>query len=173
MNLKALVEAIVFASRGITPERISKITGRDVVEIKKALEEIKNDFSSEDHGVELAEIDGYFRFYTKPAYSDYVSKITRRRFDKLSDSQLEVVAILLVNGPLTKAELDSFRGRDSSAILSSLHKMGVVRRKRKGRSYLYELSKSFKEVTMIEETLKRVLEDSLKEASDNQDPSQI
>ena len=162
MNLKALVEALVFASRGITAERISRITGEDTEKVKKVLKEIMEEFSSENHGVELAEVDGYYRFYTKPIYSDYVSRITRRRFDKLSDSQLEIVAILLVNGPLTKAELDSLRGRDSSAILSSLHKMGVVRRRRKGRSFLYDLSKSFKEVTMIEETLKKVLEDELK-----------
>ncbi|HIP91958.1 MAG TPA: SMC-Scp complex subunit ScpB [Thermotoga sp.] len=165
MNLKALVEAVIFASRGITAERISSITGKSVEEIRKVLEEIKNEFSSEDHGVELVEIDGHYRFYTKPIYSDYVAKITRKRFDKLSDSQLEIVAILLVNGPLTKSEIDSFRGRDSSAILSSLYKMGVVRRKRKGRSYLYELSKSFKETTMIEETLRKFLEKSLKKDS--------
>ena len=69
---------------------------------------------------------------------------------------MEIVALLLLSGPLPKSEIDAFRGKDSSNVLSSLQKMGVVRKKRHGRGFLYQLSPSFVESAMLDEMLKEV-----------------
>ena len=65
MKEKALVEAVIFASRGITIRRLSKITGIDEERLKSTVQSIERDYSSKDRGIELREIEGRYRFYTK------------------------------------------------------------------------------------------------------------
>lgn len=156
MQLKAAIEALIFASNGITLEKLIRILEKDPEEIKRALEELKKEYEGEAHGVVLKEVNGRYRFFTKPEYADFVSRLSGRKYRNLTDTQMEVVALLLISGPIPKSEIDAFRGKDSSAVLSSLQKMGVIRKKRKGKSYLYQLSPSFVESTMLDEILKEV-----------------
>jgi len=154
MELRAAVEAVLFSSNGISAEKISEVLGVSIDDVLQILEELRREYEKPSHGVSLREVEGKYRFYTKPEYVEYVSKVSKRKFHKLSDSQMEVIALLLVSGPLSKNDVDSFRGKDSSAVLSSLQKMGIVRKKRVGRTYLYHLTRSFLESTMLEELVK-------------------
>jgi len=150
---KAMVEAIVFASKGISLKRLAKLVGVDEDAVRSILEELMKEYSSEDHGVELREIDGVYRFYTKRGLADVVGKSLRRNFTKLTSNQLEVVVIIAMNGPLTRAEIDEMRGKDSSNVVRKLHGMGVLRRRRKGKKILYDLSRPFKESSIYERIL--------------------
>ncbi|PLV59217.1 SMC-Scp complex subunit ScpB [Thermotoga sp. KOL6] len=158
MNLKAAVEALVFASNGITLEKLSRILEREERDVQKVLEELEKEYESPMHGVVLKNVGGKYRFYTKPEYATLISKVSRRKYRNLTEVQMEVVALLLLSGPLSKNEIDSFRGKDSSAVLSALQKMGIVRRKRAGKSYLYQLSPSFIESTMLDEMMREISE---------------
>jgi len=105
---KALIESIIFASRGISKENISTLTEIPLEEIELLINEIKEDYSSENHGIELREIEGYLRFYTKPQFSSIVSKVAKRRYlGSLSPSQLEIAIFLAVRKQATKLEIDS------------------------------------------------------------------
>ncbi|MCD6550819.1 SMC-Scp complex subunit ScpB [Thermotoga sp.] len=156
MHLKAAIEALLFASNGISSERLARVLEVDEEKVKEVLEELVKEYKRSEHGVILREVAGKYRFYTKPEYADLVSKITRRKYKNLTETQMEIVALLLLSGPLPKSEIDAFRGKDSSTVLSSLQKMGVVRKKRHGRGFLYQLSPSFVESTMLDEMLRDV-----------------
>ena len=156
MNEKALVEALIFASKGITLKKLSRITGIEEKRLEEIISSIKTFYESEDRGVELREVDGEYGFYTKRDYGDYVEKLLGKRFTKLTPQQLEVVVIIAMKGPLTKSEIDSSRGKDSSNIIRTLHRMGVLRRRRKGKRILYDLSKPFKESALYEEIMERL-----------------
>ena len=73
MQLKAAVEALILASNGITLERLVRILEKEPEEIKRALEELKKEYENEAHGVVLREVNGRYRFFTKPEYADFVS----------------------------------------------------------------------------------------------------
>lgn len=62
MQLKAAIEALIFASNGITLERLIKILEKDPEEIKRVLEELKKEYEDEAHGVVLREVNGRYRF---------------------------------------------------------------------------------------------------------------
>ncbi len=156
MNERAVVEAVIFASRGITLKRLKKVTGIDEDSLKEIIKEIQKDCEKESSGVELREVEGRYRFYTKKIYSDYVEKVTRKKYSKLNESQLEVVVIIAMNGPLPKREIDRMRGKDSSTVIRSLREMGVISSRRKGRSVLYNLTRGFKQSSIYEEIVSMI-----------------
>lgn len=158
MKLKAMIEALIFAARGMTLERLAKVTESDVGTVTKVVEELEKEYNSEDHGVELKKVGDVYRFYTKPEYSQIVGKVTRTFYTKLSSSQMEIIAAILLNGPSTMQMLNELRGKDSSAIVRSLHKSGVLVRKKQSNTYVYHLNESFKDFLMIEGVLDQMTE---------------
>ncbi len=160
MNEKAAVEAVIFASKGITLKKLKKITGIEEESLKKIINDIYEECSKDDKGIELREVEGRYRFYTKKEYSDYVEKVTRRKYSKLNENQMEVVVIIAMNGPLSKKEIDQMRGKDSSAVIRSLREMGVVSRKRTGRSVLYNLTRGFRQSSIYEEIVSMIRGDA-------------
>lgn len=161
MNLRAAVEALLFASRGMTLKRLSKLLEVNEEELLQIVEEIEKDYLREEHGVELKKLGDVYRFYTKPEYAQLVVKATSLRTVKLTSSQLEIVAAILLNGPLTVAALNEIRGKESSHLVRALHKAGVITRKKKGGKYVYDLSKSFREAMAVENVLGQGAEHSV------------
>ncbi len=166
MNLKAAVEALIFASKGITAEKLAEFLKISVDEVGRTLEELSSEFDSEEHGVELKKVGDVYRFYTKAEYAQLIQSVSRSIYAKLSASQLEIVAILMLNGPSTLQTINELRGKDSSVLVRSLHKMGVLTRKRQKNSFVYNLSDNFKDLLMIEE-----VPGSLAEHSQSSTPS--
>ncbi|MFN3284540.1 MAG: SMC-Scp complex subunit ScpB, partial [Pseudothermotoga sp.] len=111
LKLKAMIEALIFAARGMTLERLAKVTENDVGTVTKVVEELEKEYNSEDHGVELKKVGDVYRFYTKPEYSQIVGKVTRTFYTKLSSSQMEIIAAILLNGPSTMQMLNELRGK--------------------------------------------------------------
>lgn len=156
LNKQALVESLLFSSRGLDADTISKVTGLTPAEVRSIIERLKEVYSAPEHGVELKEIEGFFRFYTKPEYARYVSKVAKRRnLGALSTAQLEIVVFLANRKQATKLEIDGLRGKDSSALLRQLLSAGVVKRRKSGRSYVYALTEAFRDESMIEELLRQ------------------
>jgi len=153
---RALIEALLFASRGITLEQLAHISGLNEDEARKILDELAEEYKKPSHGVELKEIEGFFRFYTKREFSDWISKVARKRhLDSLTPAQLEIAIFLAVKKGATKAEIDSMRGRDSANLIRQLLSSGVVKRRKVGRGYVYSLTETFKDESMIEELIRQ------------------
>ena len=159
-KLAASVEAAIFASKGISLRKLCRIFKIKEGEMLNVIEKIKEEYSKELHGIELREIDGKYRFYTKKEFGNIATKAAGKSFSKLTSSQLEIVVILIMHGDLSRKEIDQIRGKDSSNILRSLVEMRVLRRKRKGRSVLYTFTRSFKESSIYEELSYSIRSDS-------------
>jgi len=153
LNLRAMVEALIFASRGITLKKLSHLLKVKEEELLQIIEEIEKDYLKEEHGVELKKLNDVYRFYTKPEYAQFVVNATSLRTVKLTSNQLEIVAAIVLNGPLTIAAINEIRGKESSHLVRSLHKAGVLTRRRKAGKYLYDLSRSFRDMIAIENVL--------------------
>ena len=157
-NLKhiSLIEALIFASRGISKSTLLELTEISEDEINEIIGYLKEKYASEEHGIELKQIEDYYRFYTKPHFSDVVSKVAKRRnLGSLSPSQLEVAVFLAVRRQATKLEIDSMRGKDSSNLVKQLLVSGVIKRRKLGRTFVYSLTDTFKDESMIEELIRQ------------------
>ncbi|ABR31151.1 transcriptional regulator [Thermosipho melanesiensis] len=151
----AIIESLIFASKGIQKEKIleiAQVSEKDFDDIVKILEQKYN--LNNESGIELRNIDGFFKFFTKKKYAIYIEKIIKRRsLNTLTTSQLEIVILLASKKKATKRQIDEIRGKDSTNILKQLLMSGVVKRRKSGRSYIYSLTDTFKEETFIEELL--------------------
>ena len=79
-NLSALLEAIIYLAD--EPIRLDQIrrTLRQGIPIKKLEQEIeilREKFSRPEHGIELREIAGGYRFSTKPEHHDALKKFVK------------------------------------------------------------------------------------------------
>lgn len=120
-----LVEAILFASSDpVTTETLAKQfpDGTNILEI---LYELKKLYAP--RGVNLVETDGQWSFRTALDLSERM-KITRHPRRKLPRAAAEVLAIIAYHQPVTRAEIESIRGVETSkGTLDILLELGWIR----------------------------------------------
>jgi len=156
----AKLEAMLFATkRGLTVTDLSRALNVTADELEELLQSLRERYSSSDHGVEPREFGGRWRFYVKPVYIEYVSKVRRVYPRRLSPSQLEVLAAVAVKGEATRAEIERMRMKDSSEQLRELVKLHLLTRKKRGRAFVYRLSPEFYEYFQVED-LSELLSDA-------------
>lgn len=150
MNKCSIVEALIFSTnRGLDLTQIAKFTDFPKSEIESILQEISEKYEDESHGIRLKRIGQKFGFFTKEEHAEYVEQLVRRPIEKLTPSQLEVLAIVAKNGKSTKTQIELVRGKDSGNQLLELMLSGLLKRKRikaPGRPYAYTVTENFFEI---------------------------
>jgi segregation and condensation protein B len=120
-----LLEAILFASaEPLSVEVLQQQLGNGA-DIPALLKELKAHYAQ--HGVNLVQIDGLWSFRTAPDLAGLM-KITRRPRRKLPRAAAEILAIIAYHQPVTRAEIESIRGVETSrGTLDILLELGWVR----------------------------------------------
>ena len=158
-ELPAVIEALIFAStEPLSLPMIKEVFERQGFEfsdavIRKALHKIEQDWSSSFKGVgqglELAHVAGGYVFRTHPKYGFVVRTLLQEKPQKLTTSQLEVLAIISYRQPVTRTEIEEIRGVDSSSAMRRLLGIKLIKILGKsqgiGRPLLYGTTKQFLE----------------------------
>lgn len=120
-----LLEAIVFASgEPVTMDVLSRQFDESV-NVPELLVALKAHY--QDRGVQLVEIDGQWSFRTAVELSPHM-KITRQPRRKLPRAAAEVLAIIAYHQPLTRGDIESVRGVETSkGTLDLLLELGWIR----------------------------------------------
>ncbi len=151
-NLSALLEAIIYlADEPIRPEQIRRTLRRGISlkTLKQEIEALREKFSRPEHGIELREIAGGYRFSTKPEHHDALKKFTRSLVPatRLSLAGLETLAVIAYRQPITVPEILEIRGVQASGVIKTLLDRGLVtvagRKEVIGRPILYKTSRAF------------------------------
>lgn len=155
LSKRAVVEALIFAAKsGIDPRKIASVVGLKLNQTMLLIEEIEKTYNDQNHGVTIKAVNGKLRFYTKAEIQTYVSRIYTRPIVSITDTQMEVLAIVALKGPLVRNDVELIRGRSSQGQLLELSKMGLIgKRKSKlpGRPYLYRVSKKFYDLFQLDD----------------------
>lgn len=124
-ELAALVEALLLvAPEPPTIADLSSAAGVKPDEIERALEVIGE---QECRGVIVQRHGDHVQLTTAPRFSKTVrSFLGIDREVRLSTASLETLAIIAYRQPVTRAEIESVRGVDSSGVLSTLHARGLI-----------------------------------------------
>src|SRR6476661_2143353 len=159
MSLKAQLEAIIYAVE--TPITVNQIIDlvkdssgiADATELRsevlRALTELKVEYSTDAHGIEIREIAGGFRMSTKPEQHDLVRGFAKSLKPpiRLSLPALETLAVIAYKQPVTVPEISEIRGVDSSGVIATLLDRKVIttsgRKDVVGRPILYKTTKEF------------------------------
>ena len=150
-TLKALIEAIIY----VAPEPVSldailrTLEGEERARVKSKLEELTADFQQAQHGIQIREVAGGYKFFSKPEHHEVVRKFVKslRPPMRLSKPALETLAVIAYRQPVTLPEIDEIRGVDCGGVIHTLlEKKLVVTAGRKnvvGRPILYRTSRDF------------------------------
>ena len=151
-SLAKLLEAALFASpRPIATDELAALDPEaSPAGLQAALEELREHYDVDGHGVELVELAGGWQVLTRPEYTEAIERAQMAvRPTRLSAAALETLAIIAYRQPLGRAEIGEIRGVDVGAVLKSLHERGLIdvvgRSEALGRPLLYGTTPLFLE----------------------------
>ncbi len=123
-NLR-LLEAVLFASgEPVSLDMLQNQVGKDV-EVMALLDLLKEQYT--ERGVNLVTIDGTWSFRSAPDLADRL-KITKHPRRKLPRAAAEVLAIIAYHQPVTRPEIESIRGVETSrGTIDLLLELGWIR----------------------------------------------
>jgi segregation and condensation protein B len=150
-TLKALIEAIIYvAPEPVSLEALLKtLEGEERERVKGRLEELVADFQQAQHGIQVRQLAGGYKFSSKPEHHEVLRKFVKslKPSMRLSKPALETLAVIAYRQPVTLPEIDEIRGVDCGGVIHTLmEKKLVVTAGRKnvvGRPILYRTSRDF------------------------------
>ena len=121
-EVKALIEAILFAC-GRPVEMKELITTLELPEedIIKVLENMKNEYSCKNRGIELVKVENGYTLCSKKEFYDYIHPLfDNRAKPNISNAAMETLAIIAYNPKITRAEIEAIRGVNSDGTIYKL-----------------------------------------------------
>jgi segregation and condensation protein B len=157
ITLKQIVESILFVSDGpLTLERLYGILEEfEREEVRAALAEITADCNSGRRAIELVQVAGGYQFRSRSEFADYIRRLKKLKPTRFSPSALETLAIIAYRQPVTRSEIEYFRGVDSGGVLKSLLDKKLVRIIGKkdipGKPLIYGTTREFMETFSLKD----------------------
>jgi segregation and condensation protein B len=150
--LAKLLEAALFASnRPLALEDLRTLDpDATPAAVAAALDELREHYDVDGHGVELTEQGGGWQVLTRPEYTEAIERAqVASRPSRLSAAALETLAIVAYRQPIGRAEIEEIRGVGVGSLIKSLHERGLVdvvaRGEGLGRPLLYGTTPQFLE----------------------------
>lgn len=150
MDLLGVLEGLLFivGDEGLTLEQMSSILEIDKDTAKDLLMRLKETYEDSKRGLRIRFLGNAFKLSTKEEHKPYYQKLfSSSESSSLSQSALEVLAIIAYNEPITRVEIDAYRGVSSDYVLRRLLAKGLVKEAGKssmpGRPNLYKTTHEF------------------------------
>ncbi len=110
--------------------------------------ELQEEYEKEGRGIRVREVNKSFQFVTAQENAGYIERLcTPVKQRKLTQSALEVLAIIAYKQPVTKGEIEAIRGIKCDRIIDGLQKKDLVgevgRSTGVGRPILYGTTDAF------------------------------
>lgn len=148
---RAAIEAIVYvADEPVTAEQIAAVLGevsRD--QVLSELRLLQQEYSQDGRGIEIREVAGGFKMFTKPEHHDLVRRFVKSLTPplKLSLPALETLATIAYRQPITVPEILAIRGVQGAGVIKTLLERKLIttagRKKVIGRPILYKTTREF------------------------------
>jgi segregation and condensation protein B len=127
-ELEKTIEAILFVSDApVHTSEFAEVTERSLQDVTGALESLAAHLGS-DHGIELKEVAGGWRLYTRPEMLDYVERFaSSEKVRKLSNAAMETLSVIAYKQPVSRGQVAEIRGVDSDHAIRTLERRDLVR----------------------------------------------
>ncbi|MFM1581423.1 SMC-Scp complex subunit ScpB [Helcococcus bovis] len=126
-ELKSIIDAILFAwAEPIHIDEIMKIIEQDKKTTRDLLKEIQDECEHYRRGIILNNYNDYFQYSTRIEHDSYLKKLTKSSPRKITNSTMEVLAIIAYNQPVTRVEIDNIRGVKSYSSIDTLRAKGLI-----------------------------------------------
>lgn len=148
--MEEIVEGLLYVQGdlGLTIKQIEDILEVDEKTAKEVVLNLKNYYDENKRGLRINFLGNTIKLTTREEHREYYQKLLEDpSSNMLSQSALETLAIIAYNEPITRGEVDSFRGVDSSYVMRRLLAKGLIKECGKsdlpGKATLYKTTDDF------------------------------
>ena len=166
-NYISVLEGLLFVAGddGITLEEASYILELERSAVRQLLDELKKRLEDENSGLEILLTASHYKLVTKASLKSYIEKYAVSPYSsQLSQASLETLAIIAYKQPVTRVDIESIRGVQSSGSIQKLLLRDLIeeagRLETPGRPKLYKTTAYFMDYFGLESL------DALPDASD-------
>ena len=166
-NYISVLEGLLFVAGddGISLEEASYILELEKSAVRQLLDELKKRLEDENSGLELLLTASHYKLVTKASLKSYIEKYAVSPYSsQLSQASLETLAIIAYKQPVTRVDIESIRGVQSSGSIQKLLLRDLIdeagRLDSPGRPKLYKTTAYFMDYFGLESL------DALPDASD-------
>ena len=149
-DMESAIEAILFAAgHPVTYEKLGEVLDLFESQVKKKVKDFAEKYNSDPkRGIMLLTFESSCQLCTKEQFIPYIKEVLGiRKGGNLSNSSLEVLAIIAYNEPVTRAFIDTVRKVDSAYVVNSLCEKNLIeacgRLDVPGRPNLYRTTPTF------------------------------
>ncbi len=166
-NYISVLEGLLFVAGddGISLEEASYILELERSAVRQLLDELKKRLEDENSGLELLLTASHYKLVTKASLKSYIEKYAVSPYSsQLSQASLETLAIIAYKQPVTRVDIESIRGVQSSGSIQKLLLRDLIeeagRLDSPGRPKMYKTTAYFMDYFGLESL------DALPDASD-------
>jgi len=148
--MEGIIEGLLYVQGdlGLTINQIEDILEVPEEEAKRLVLKLKNYYEENNRGLRINYLGNTIKLTTKEEHQKYYQKLLESpSSNNLSESALEVLAIIAYNEPITRGDLEKLRGVDSTYVLRRLLAKGLIKECGKsdlpGRPILYKTTDDF------------------------------
>ena len=127
-GLRAAVEAILFVVESpVTLAALAAALRKPTSEIEAAVADLAADLDARGSGVELREVAGGVRLYTRPELGVWVEAfLLDGQRARLTQAALETLAVIAYRQPVTRARISAIRGVNVDGVVRTLTARGLI-----------------------------------------------
>ncbi len=155
-TIKSALESLMFTwGEPLDAKMAADVFNMDWKEIYEYFLELKEEYEQEGRGIVIRRVNKSFQFVTRDENFEYIHKMcTPIKKKKLTQSALEVLAIIAYKQPVTRGEVESIRGIKCDRVIEGLEKKELIeevgRSNGIGRPILYGTTEIFLKYMNIE-----------------------
>lgn len=149
--LKSAMESMMFIwGEPLEAKLAADVFGIDKKEAVDLFRELMAEYESQGRGIRIREVNNAFQFHTFAENDEYIRKLcTPVKERRLTQSAMEVLAIIAYKQPVTKGEIEAIRGIKSDRVMEGLLKKDLIEETGRstgiGRPILYGTTNTFLE----------------------------
>ncbi len=153
MNSKKTIKSALESMMFVWGQPLDVKTCADILNISKEdtlqyFLELQAEYEQEGRGIVIRQVNKSFQFVTRAENAEFIERLcTPVKVKRLSQSALEVLAIIAYKQPVTKGEIDAIRGVKCDRVIDGLMKKDLVMVKGRsegiGRPLLYGTTDAF------------------------------
>jgi len=148
-TIKSVFESLMFVwGEPLDPKLAAELFDIGKSEAYACFKELQEEYEQEGRGIIIREINGSFQYVSKYENAEYIERLfSPAKQKRLSQSALEVLAIIAYKQPVTRSEIESIRGIKCDRVLEGLMKKGLTEEAGRsngiGRPILYGTTDTF------------------------------
>lgn len=127
-DLRGALEAVLLVVEApVSESALATAVGHRPARVRELLLEIAAGYTASNSGIELRELGGGWRFYTRDRFAPIVERfVLDGAQSRLSRAALETLAVVAYRQPVTRARVAAVRGVNVDGVVRTLMSRGLI-----------------------------------------------